>query len=196
MENREKKVDVRIRNYGCVFYPESAPENWRDIISAEHVPVFISPLHDKDMDPQGQPKKPHYHLMVMYEGKKSISQAKEFFSKFGGVGVEKINSVRGYARYLCHMDNPEKAQYSAEDVISFGGADYMACIGLPTDRYKVIKEMMAYCQANDVCSYSDLLEYSAECHFDWFRVLCDNGTVVMKEYLKSKLWTKQRERME
>lgn len=185
----EKKTDTRTRNYGCVVYPESAPENWLSIISDEHVPVFISPLHDKDIDPQNQPKKAHYHVMVMYEGKKSEEQVKEFFSKFNGVGLEKINSARGYARYLCHLDNPEKAQYNIDDVVAYGGADYVSVIGLPTDKYKAIREMMAYCRENNIVSYAQLLEYCSENHFDWFRVLCDNGTVVMKEYLKSRSWT-------
>lgn len=193
--NDEKKVDTRTRNYACVVYPDSEnlPENWKDIISNEHVPCFISPLHDKDIDPQNQPKKPHYHVLVMYEGKKSKEQVSKFFTSFGGVGVETVNSVRGYSRYLCHLDNPEKAQYNTEDVISFGGADYTSCIGLPTDKYKAIKEMMSFCVENNIFSYSELLEYASESHFDWFRVLCDNGTVVMKEYLKSRSWTRLQE---
>ncbi|MBQ2264723.1 MAG: hypothetical protein II341_04890, partial [Oscillospiraceae bacterium] len=51
------------------------------------------------------------------------------------------------------------------------------------------KEMMEYCKEYNVVSYSELLEYAAEQHMDWFRVLCDNGTVVIKEYLKSRSWT-------
>ena len=50
--------------------------------------------------------------MIMYDGKKSIEQAKENFDKIGGVGCEIVNSTRGYARYLCHLDNPDKEQLS------------------------------------------------------------------------------------
>lgn len=47
----------------------------------------------------------------MFDGVKTIEQAKDLFEQIGGVGCEKVNSIRGYARYLCHLDNPEKAQY-------------------------------------------------------------------------------------
>lgn len=178
----------RYRNFATVVYPESAPEDWKTIIADSKNPVFISPLHDKDINPTGEPKKPHYHVVWANDGKKSKEQAIDFFSTFGGVGCEVVQSIRGYARYLCHLDNPEKAQYNTEDVICFGGLDYNATIGLPTDKYKAIKEMMSFCKENLIYSYAALLEYAAENQFDWFRVLCDSGSVVMKEYLKSKQW--------
>ena len=38
-------------------------------------------------------------------------------------------------------------------------------------------------------SYAHLLSWCRVNRFDWFRVLCDSGTVVMREFLKSKMWT-------
>lgn len=179
----------RTRNYATVVYPESAPDGWQDILSQQFVPAFISPLHDKDINPTGEPKKPHYHVVIMFEGVKTREQAMEIFAKIGGVGCEVVQSIRGYSRYLCHLDNPEKAQYKQEDVRCLCGADYPGVIGLVTDKYKAIGEMIDYCKDCNIYSYSDLLEYCRMERFDWFRVLCDNGTVVMKEYLKSRRWT-------
>lgn len=189
MSSSLNKGSGRTRNYATVVYPESAPQNWQDILSDERVPAFVSPLHDKDVNPTGEPKKLHFHVMIMFEGVKSLDQAKALFAKIGGVGCEVVNSVRGYARYLCHLDNPEKAQYNAEDVRCFCGSDYIHIIGLATDKYRAIKEIIDFCKGSGIFSYSDLLEYCAESRYDWFRVLCDNGTVVIKEYLKSKYWT-------
>lgn len=186
----EKKVDTRARNFATVVYPDSAPKNWRDILTAEHIAAFVSPLHDQDINPSGERKKPHYHVMLMFEGKKSKDQVKVIFDKIGGVGFETVQSQRGYARYLKHLDNPEKHQYTDKEVECFCGADYNSVCNLPTDKYKAIKEMMEFCKANDIVNYSYLLEYSSVNHFDWFRILCDNGTVVMKEYLKSRSWWK------
>lgn len=188
----EKKIttkDGRVRNFATVVYPESAPENWQQILAEQFVPAFISPLHDKDENPGGEMKKPHYHVVIMFEGKKSREQAKELFDMIGGVGVEVVQSIRGYARYLCHLDNPEKAQYSPEDVRCLCGADYTGVCSLVIDKYKAIKEMRQFCVDNNIFSYADLFDYCAEERFDWFRVLCDNGTVVIKEYLKSRSWT-------
>lgn len=179
----------RARNFATVVYPESSSENWQDILAEQFVPAFISPLHDKDLDPTGEPKKPHYHVMVMYDGVKTLEQASELFQTIGGVGCEVVQCQRGYARYLCHLDNPDKAQYSTEDIKQLCGADYQTTIGLPTDKYKAIGEMIDFCKDYNIFSYSELLEYSRSNRFEWFRVLCDNGTVVIKEYLKSRTWT-------
>ena len=187
-----KSQDGRARNFATVVYPESAPENWREILAEQFIPAFISPLHDKDINPTGEPKKPHYHVVTMYEGKKSEDQARAVFEKIGGVGCEVVQSIRGYARYLCHLDNPEKAQYSPDDVQSLCAADYTSTIGLVTDKYKAVRDIIAYCKENDIYSYSDVLEYAMEQRGDWFRVLCDNGTYVIKEYLKSRQWSYER----
>lgn len=187
----EKKASGgrRSRNFATVVYPESAPDGWQEILSQQFVPAFISPLHDQDINPTGEPKKPHYHVVIMFDSLKAKDQAQDIISKINGVGCEVVQSIRGYARYLCHLDNPEKAQYRQEDVRSLCGADYPGTIGLVTDKYKAIGEMIDYCMEYSIYSYSDLLEYCRMERFDWFRVLCDNGTVVMKEYLKSKSWT-------
>lgn len=183
----------RTRNFATVVYPESAPSNWLEILGEMCIPCFVSPLHDKDLNPDGEQKKPHYHVMLMYDNVKNLEQAIEVFEKIGGVGHEKILSTRGYARYLCHMDNPEKAQYSPEDVKMFGGADYITTIGLVTDKYKAIGEIIDFCEDNNVISYAELLVWCRMNRFDWFRVLCDNGTFVVKEYLKSRTWTTKKE---
>ena len=189
MDVVEKKVESRYRNFGTVVYPDSAPENWMDIVSDIHVPCFISPLHDQDVNPVGnEPKKPHYHVMFMYEGKKSRNQILEVFSSFGGVGCEVINSIRGYARYLCHLDNPEKHQYNPENVKSFAGADYLNICSLATDKYKAIGDMMDFCNLECIFSFSYLCRYAKEYRYDWYRILCDSGAFIMKEYLKGLKW--------
>lgn len=185
----KKSSNKRTRNFATVVYPESAPEGWQDILSDQFVPSFISPLHDKDLNPTGEAKKPHYHVVIMFDSVKTVEQAEYIFNLIGGVGCEVVQSIRGYSRYLCHLDNPDKAQYNQENVRCLCGADYSAVIGLVLDKYKAIGEMIDYCKENGVFSYSDLLEYARMERFDWFRVLCDNGTVVIKEYLKSRSWT-------
>ncbi|MDF9661329.1 Rep family protein, partial [Bacillus cereus] len=43
--------DERTRNWTFIVYPESTPENWREIINDLHTPWIESPLHDKDVNP-------------------------------------------------------------------------------------------------------------------------------------------------
>ena len=72
---------------------------------------------------------------------------------------EMVNSTRGYARYLCHMDNPEKAPYSKDDVVSLGGADYEEVISLPCDDYAVLDEIQAHLEEGHHRYYSDFMRY-------------------------------------
>lgn len=139
-------TDNRKRNFVFVVAQESAPEDWREILNEEHVPAFISPLHDSDVNPDGEAKFAHWHVMLMFKGKKSIEQVKEIAHKVGAVNdyVQVCQDVRGYARYLCHLDNPEKHQYSTADVTAMGGADYLSVIGSAADTDTALGEMMDF----------------------------------------------------
>lgn len=192
--NVAQKGPIRkTRNWGTVVYPESAPADWLQIITDIHVAALVSPLHDSDVNPGGEPKKPHHHVMFMFDGPKEESLARSLFEKFGGVGCEYINSARAYGRYLCHLDNPEKHRYNTSDVKALSGADYQSLIATPGEKYKVIAEMMDWVDQYNVDAYSDLLRWARLNREDWFLILCDSGTYVMKEYLKSKVWKAQQE---
>lgn len=184
------RVNSRHRNFATIVYPESCPDNWLDILSSEAVPAFVSPLHDSDRytdgDKKGEIEKPHYHVLLMYDGVKTNDQVTEFVKTFGGVGLKIVQSIRGYARYLCHLDNPDKFKYDTEKVICLGGSDYYSIITLADDKYNCIAEMIEYCEKKDIRSYQELLLYSMSNNRTWFRVLCDCGTYVISSYLQSK----------
>ena len=184
----QKATDTRTRNFATVVYPESAPENWKEILFSHCVPAFVSPLHDKDVNPTGEPKKPHYHVMLMFEGKKSLTQVEEIFKTIEGVGCEVVKSVRGYARYLCHLDNPEKYQYDVSEVTCLA-SDYLGTIGLAIDKYVAIGEMQDFCDKYNVVSFYALATYARAHRSDWHRILCDCGSVFMREYLQSRQWS-------
>lgn len=176
----------RTRVFGTVVYPESAPDNWLSILDDFHVQAFVSPIHDKDINEgDGKPKKPHYHVMVMFEGVKSLEQWHFIRNKIGGVGDECINSTRGYARYLCHLDNPEKHQYPKSDVKCFGSASYEDVISTGKERYIAIREMIAFIRQNHIRTYAELLDYASEYERSWFVSLCDNSSFVISAYIKS-----------
>ena len=95
MVSNEKK-DFRSRNFATMVYPESAPDGWTDILQNLSVPCFVAPLHDSDVDDDGVIKKAHYHVLMKFEGKKSLDNVRELCKKFGGVGCEAVQSARGY----------------------------------------------------------------------------------------------------
>lgn len=165
------------------------PKDFEEKLNAVHVPAFLSPWHDKDVNPDGELKKKHRHLIVMFENVKTFEQAKDLFESLGGVGCEVINSLRSYARYLCHLDNPEKAQYDINDVKCFSGADYLATISSAASEDAAIDEMCDYCLRNNVLSFFHLCEYARKNKPEWSRLLKHSAALYMREYLKSLAWT-------
>lgn len=185
LEKRSYK-DERVRNYACVVYPESAPDDWLAKIADLKVPALVSPLHDKDINPDGSLKKAHYHVLFAFEGKKSKAQFQELSKSFGGVGTEIVQSIRGYSRYLCHLDNPEKHQYSVYEIKSFGGADYDAYVSLPSDTARELKMMQHYCKKFKIRSFSQFADICAEKFPDWHYLIVNKCTNFLKAYFSSK----------
>lgn len=185
----EKK---RTRNFATVVYPESAPTDWKMLLQEQCVPALVSPIHDRDINTDGTIKKEHYHVMILFDGVKTQEQAKEVFSVIGGVGVEPVKSVRAYARYLCHLDSPDKVRYQTEDVLSLSGADYNTMIRLASDKYSAMGEMIDFCIGNGLDSYAQLLLYAKNNREDWFRILCDSGTITIVQFLKSRYWERKK----
>ena len=180
--------EKRYRNFATIVYPDSAQENWKDILQELKIPALISPIHDKDINPTNEKKKPHYHILLSFEGKKSTNQVKEIFEKIGGVGCEVVSSMRAYARYLCHLDNPEKAQYNVDNVISLGGLNYRTIIGSMADKNKCISDMIDHINDNDLDSFAELVCYAKNFKPDWFDCLLNSGSYFIKEYIKSRTW--------
>ena len=195
-ENQAKeKSKGRRRAYGFILYPDSAPENWRELLDDTHVSMLVSPIHDQDVNPDGTPKKAHYHVLVMYTSPKTEEQFLDLRDIVKGVGNEKVQSTRGYARYLIHKDNPEKAQYKAEDVLALNGADYDAVTHLPTDDVQVLKDMMEYCITNKIYSFADFAVLCSNTKPEWFVSLAHRTTYFMERFIKSLQWSVEHDQM-
>lgn len=183
---QEKSVPDRIRNYACIVYPDSAPDNWIQILADMAVPCLVSPLHNRDFNANGELKKPHYHVLFTFEGKKSKSQFNNMIKPLNGTEVVIVESIRGYARYLCHLDNPEKAQYNVGDIRQFGGADYEAYVCMSSDVTKQVRLMQHYIKKQHIYSYSYFLDICSESFPDWHYLLINRCSFVIQCYLKSR----------
>lgn len=180
--------DGRTRTWAFIVYPESAPDDWRDIVANEHVPALISPLHDKDINADGEPKKPHWHVLLMYNGKKARSKIQELTNSLNAPKPQPVSDKRGYARYLIHADNPEKYQYDPKDVVQLGGADYTQFLLGAADTDAALGEMMDWCVEQGCYSFYRLSMYARKSRPDWFRVITSCRTVFLVNWLKSMHW--------
>lgn len=183
-------ADERKRNYACMVYPESAPVDWIEILRDKHIPAFVSPLHDQDIftkgPEKGKPKKPHYHVMIMFEGKKTREQAVAVFDEICGVGCEVVESIRGYARYLCHLDEDgAKPLYSVSDVKELSGANYSKVCDLQ-DRIRIMNEIMDWCDQEKTVTFSQLMSYARAEKPSWFEFLMGRGMWSVRETLRDR----------
>lgn len=183
----EKKKDTRARVWALIVYPESAPKNWRDILDGYHVPWIESPLHDKDKNPDGTTKKPHWHIMLKFEGKKSYQQVKEIADSIKAPIPQKVASPVGQVRYMIHMDNPEKYQYKREDIIAHSGADVDGYFEVSaTAKNRILWEMMNYIIKNKVTSYAQFMVYiQSTGNRDWFDIAVNRNTLALKTLIDS-----------
>ena len=194
MDARTSK-NARTRNWATIIYPDSenTPSNWLEVLGEMCIPCFVSPIHDLDTNSDGEPKKPHFHVFFMFDSVKARHQVETIIKRIGGVGCEAVASARGYSRYLCHLDNPEKHQYNREDVRSFGGLDYNDVISLPADDLLLLAEILDYCEDYNVVDFYRLVMYARYEKPDWYRLLTRGYTVFITNFLRSKERAKYRE---
>ena len=78
--------------------------------------------------PEKDETKEHWHIMANWGSLKNPKEMQSYLKALGLVPFpQEPQSWGGYARYLTHMDSPEKIQYAPSDVVVFGGAkDYLA----------------------------------------------------------------------
>lgn len=180
--------DNRCRNWAFVCYPENVSE--QDIINYLngdlHIQFVISPLHDNDINPDGEPKKAHWHVIVLFSGNKSYEQILKITEHLKATIPIKVQSVRGMVRYFAHLDNPDKFQYDPSKIRFFGGLSADDVLPLSSsERYKIISDILKYIIENGVTNFTDFLSFCMEFHFDdWFPVLCDHSCLIVKEAIK------------
>lgn len=181
----------RPRNWNVILYPESLPDNWIELLDQMAVPIYVSPLHDKDVDLDGKKKKPHYHSVWCFGGHKSREQVLEMVAPLGTQVVEPNKDLGGSLRYFCHMDSVGKAKYDPHCVMCFGGADYLDGITCVSQNKKTMKEIMIFIEKEDVRYYSDLCFYASFYQPEWY-ALVNNQSVYWCSYLKSRTDKKQK----
>ena len=200
-EKRKKQNGERRKVWTGIFYPDSAPPEaeWKEAMSQMHMKIWVSPPHDKDKwtesDEQKNPKhkagsvkKNHRHFLAEYEVQVDRQQFLDDFAFLnGGENVKYVRSLRSMVRYLCHLDDPEKAQYDKADVLTFGGADLDLVEQLGThERHEALKAMRVFIRDNNIVDFCDFVDYCDECESAWAYLLDDNSSYVIEKYIKSR----------
>ena len=151
---------IKKRNWTFLLYPESAPENWREQIKISGLMAAISPLHDKDVNPTGEAKKAHYHILLVYSGPTTYNAVSKFTASLNATVPQALESVRGMYRYFSHKDNPEKFQYNEKDIQSLNGFNIADLVELTKSEVNELKaRILKLIRDVGIVEYSSLIDF-------------------------------------
>lgn len=175
---------IKKRNWSFIAYPESLPKNWKDIIAQTGLPFAISPLHDKDLDKDGNIKKPHYHVILCYDGPTTYKNVCSLVcDQLGQPRPQVVESVRGYYHYFTHIDELDKATYNEEAIQTFNCFDELDLL-TAGEVLSYLKQIQVIINENGFVEYSDLLDFLLDHDFDLWKV-ASNHTIFLNTYLTS-----------
>ena len=164
---------TKSRAFTGLIYPDSAPENWQEILEETLTMWLISPLHQpdpvEDLETGAiKARKPHYHAMYYHGSPISAKAARERFRAWDWIVIPhkdeffQVGSVRNLSRYFLHLDQPKKQQWSEkpEAVLTVLG-------GFPLDlereltredKRELKKTAIAFIQDRSITEYSELVD--------------------------------------
>lgn len=187
-------MNIKKRNWAFILWPDSAPDNWRDLLQETGLMFSISPYHDKDINPDGEPKKPHYHVIMTFDGPTTYRNALSVAQKVNANTVQPLEQIRGYYRYFTHMDNPEKYQYNDNDITTINGFDINNYIELTyTEISKYLLQLQYIIRQQHITEYSDLLDMLADSDSKELWDIARVHTIMLDRYISSRRWKTKKE---
>ena len=188
---------TKSRYFCAVLYPDSTTYDTENVIKAlaeEHLTFVVSPIHDKDVEEDGSKKKAHYHLLLAYSSATTLKNIRGWFNACG-MPESELHSVRvcasgvGYYRYLTHKDNPEKAQYSDNDIRVYNDSDDLFKKFSKTASEKIDDLVRIFQIVDDLntISFHSLIQYLMLNERDLFKMLTSSCAlaICVKEYQRS-----------
>lgn len=175
------------RYWTFVLYPESAPEDWKEYLQQTGVQWAISPLHDKDKNPDGELKKAHYHIVGFWSGPTTYERVYEITQDLNCPIPQRVMQPIGAIRYLTHKDNPEKYQYDEKDIQCINGLDLADINGLTKTMVEDLKRAIVHLARDlKITEYSSMYDWLDENDMRDMMDVFSNHTMFFNAYFKSK----------
>lgn len=165
-----KQDRLKGRHFSFVVYPESAPSDWIEQLKKRGLAFVVSPLHDKDINPDGTPKKTHYHVIVSWGNTTTYRAARGLCVLLNCPQPQMLKSCNGMYRYLTHKDNPEKYQYKEQPACYNGWLRPLD----NADIANIKREIWQMVYAEDCQEYGELLMVCLQHGQEYFEVASRN----------------------
>lgn len=115
-------------------------------------------LHDRDVDVNGELKKPHYHVVIHSDNPVRDTSVVNYLG-IREVDIQPCANFRASALYLIHHNSADKFQYSVDDVTS--NFDYKSLLG-GYDGARAFSEITSYIIETDCKSWRKLTAWCIE----------------------------------
>lgn len=184
-----KQDELKGRHFAFVVYPSEkwirenvpdctydgssgwgeAPDDWIEQLQNTGLPFVISPLHDKDINPDGTMKKPHWHVIVSWSNTTTYRNARVLAQTILHSPLPQLlKAVEGMYRYLTHADNPEKYQYTDELPHSYNGWERPLDSAAVT---AILADIRKRVYLDNCLEYGEIVSVCAQLGNDYFDVV-------------------------
>lgn len=168
----------KYRVFSGVIYPDSESYNPIEVLETlkSKFKEWAYCLHDSDVNDEGELKKPHIHWVGRGDPRTLSAVAKFLGLKENEVELGK--NFKALIQYLIHLNNPEKAQYSIENVVT--NIPDIGNILRNLSEGQICKDLAS---AKCRMSWFDLIQYAIE--NDCFDVLRRNMPLIKCVWMES-----------
>lgn len=180
----EAQAKVKGRHCTYVVYADSAgPKDvWVEELKKTGLAFVVSPYHDKDVNPDGTPKKPHWHVIISWGNTTTFRNAVNIADTIFHCPLPDMlrGGPKGMYRYLTHQDDPDKYQYK-EKPTAYNGWE------VPLDSVEVARikeEIRRVVLLEDCQEYGELMCECAMMGPEYLEV-CQNNTVFFDKLCSS-----------
>ncbi|MDD3415715.1 MAG: replication protein [Lachnospiraceae bacterium] len=189
----EKKKEQRSNKWAFIFYKESSPENYLEILEDIHVPFILSPWHDNDVNNMtGEIKKAHKHGALYFDSLKSYSQVSSLISEKLNAPkhVEVVLSPKGMYEYFTHAENSGKTSYQIED-IEWGCGFELEKFLVEHNTGEFLNSIIDVIEENDFVEFEELVRYARNNNYLLLELIVDK-TYFFSRLLDSKRYGSER----
>ena len=138
LESGAEIPNYKTRTYSFILYPDTNERHAKALEALKTSYSFLGILHDQDEtevnDETGEtaPKPNHWHCIVKFRQPRYLSAVSAELDVEPNL-FRDCKNFDGYARYMLHLDNPEKHQYDFKEMVgSLKDLAEKACIGQET----------------------------------------------------------------
>ena len=153
--------------WSMILYPENMLPDWQDVIGDKLQLPYCYAIHDQDLDHDGDSRKVHVHLIIVWRGPTTQAAAIRLSNRLSSPGkvccstAEPVSDIRHMYNYLIHDTDDSrkkgKFQYPISSRISGNNFDIGSLEQLSSaDKEQILMEIRQLIHDNHISNFAVL----------------------------------------